>query len=191
MPDLAGPRPDRGGLQLAKPVPGPISELMRWLILLLPWIELYTLIQLGSRIGALSTLFYVFITLVLGLAILRLQGMEIIGRLRDAQQGGLVMGQFLADDLAVGFAGLLLLIPGLITDAMAALVLIGPLWRRLTGATPRAGDTAGGGEGPDPHYRAFRDAPGRHEPPGRSSGRGNAPIEGEYERLDDRDEPRS
>lgn len=162
---------------------------MRWLFLLLPWIELYTLIQLGSRIGALSTLFYVFITLVLGLSILRLQGMEIIGRLRDAQQGGFVVGQFLADDLAVGLAGLLLLIPGLITDAMAVLVLIGPLWRRLTGATPRAGGPGSAPQRPDPHYRAYR------EPPQRSSrrppGPGSAPIEGEYERLDERDEPRN
>ncbi len=162
---------------------------MRWLFLLLPWIELYTLIQLGSRIGALSTLFYVFITLVLGLTILRLQGMEIIGRLRDAQQGGLVMGQFLADDLAVGLAGLLLMIPGLITDAMAALVLIGPLWRRLTGATPRAGSPGSAPGGPDPHYRAHREPPQRSSRP--SPVAGSPPIEGEYERLDDRDEPRS
>jgi len=162
---------------------------MRWLFLLLPWIELYTLIQLGGRIGAFSTVLYVFITLVLGLTLVRLQGMEIIGRLRDAQQGGLVVGQILADDLAVGLAGLLLMVPGLITDAMAALVLIGPLWRRLTGATSRAGGVGEGPEGSDPRFRAYR------EPPERSTGRsprpGNAPIEGEFERLDDRDEPRS
>lgn len=162
---------------------------MRWLFLLLPWIELYTLIQLGSRIGALSTLFYVFITLVLGLAILRLQGMEIIGRLRDAQQGGFVVGQFLADDLAVGLAGLLLLVPGLITDAMAVLVLIGPLWRRLTGATPRAGAPGSAPQRPDPHYRAHRESPQRSSR--RPPESGSAPIEGEYERLDERDEPRN
>lgn len=162
---------------------------MRWFLLLLPWVELYTLIQLGGRIGALGALFYVFITLVLGLAILRLQGMEIIGRLREAQQGGIVVGQFLADDLAVGFAGLLLVIPGLITDAMAALVLAGPLWRRLTGASSRAARPGSGStDAPDPLYRRY-EPPER--PPQRPAGHADAPIEGEYERLDDRDEPRS
>ena len=138
---------------------------MRWLILLLPWVELYTLIQLGGRIGALGAVFYVFVTLVLGVSILRLQGMEILGRMRDVQRGGLVMGRFFADDLAVGFAGLLLMIPGLITDAMAVLVLIGPLWRRLSRATPGAGapgaGPAGGPGRSDSLDGTFRESPER------------------------------
>lgn len=145
---------------------------MRWILLLLPWVELYTLIQLGSRIGALATLAYVFLTLVLGVAILRLQGMEIIARLRSAQAGGIVMERLLADDLAVGLAGVLLLVPGLVTDALAVMVLIGPLWRRLTGRHRRAGgdDWQRPGEGP---FSASR------------GGGPDEPIEGDYRRLDD------
>jgi len=148
---------------------------MRWIFLLLPWIELYGLIKLGGRIGGLATVAYVFLTLVMGLSIVRLQGLEIIARLRDAQQGGLLVGPLLADDLAVGLAGLLLMIPGVVTDLAAAAVLVGPLWRRLTGQTPRAGSPP------------FGSPPG----PGGSDGgrdgakrRGDA-IEGEYRRLDD------
>jgi len=154
---------------------------MRWIFLLLPWVELFTLIRLGGSVGALSTLAYVFVTLVLGLTILRLQGMEIIGRLRDAQDdGGVVAGRLLADDLAVGLAGLLLLIPGLVTDSAALLVLIGPLWRRLSGASPRPGtdESATGGA-----TKTARDAPVREA----RAPRGSRTIEGEYRRLDDED----
>ena len=85
---------------------------MRWFFLLLPWAELFTLIKLGGSIGALATLFYVFATFVLGMSIVRLQGMELIGNLRQAEYGQFVSRQMLASELAVGLGGLLLIIPG-------------------------------------------------------------------------------
>ena len=66
---------------------------MRWFFLLLPWAELFTLIKLGGSIGALATLFYVFATFVLGMSIVRLQGMELIGNLRQAEYGQFVSRQ--------------------------------------------------------------------------------------------------
>lgn len=140
---------------------------MRWFFLLLPWIELFTLIQLGSRIGAFPALIYVFLTFVLGLGIIRLQGMEIIGKLRTAENGQLLAGQLLADELAVGFAGLLLLIPGLVTDTLALIVLFGPLRRRLFAALGGGTGSAGPATG-DTRYSRPGD-----------------PIEGEFRRLDD------
>jgi UPF0716 protein FxsA len=163
---------------------------MRWIFLLLPWVELYTLIQLGSRIGALATLAYVFVTLVLGLTILRLQGMEIITRLQEAQRSGFVAGRLLADDIAVGLAGILLLIPGLVTDCFAAAVLVGPLWRRLL---RRVGHSPGGGDGAygqDSYSRRDHRMGGPGPGPdntGASGGMGRPddPIEGEFRRVDD------
>ena len=141
---------------------------MRWFFILLPWIELFTLIQLGGQIGALATLLYVFLTLVLGLTIIRLTGIEIVSRLQAAERGQVVVGQMLGDDLAVGFAGLLLLIPGLITDTMAILVFIGPLRRRILRAFVPSGDP-GAGDG-------FQQ---------RSSKGPAETIDGEFRRLDD------
>jgi UPF0716 protein FxsA len=161
---------------------------MRWIFLLLPWIELYSLIQLGGRIGGLSAVLYVFLTLILGLSIVRLQGMEIIARLREAQQGGVLTERLLADDLAVGLAGVLLMVPGLITDLMAALVLVGPLWRRLTGQTRAAKPQAPGygpnpGSNPDPNsdFNAAQRRPFDNQ----SGQKRSDTIEGEYRRLDD------
>lgn len=152
---------------------------MRWFFLLLPWIELFTLIQLGVRIGALQALLYVFATFLLGLTILRAQGMEIVGKLRTAQSGGVIPAQLLADELALGLAGLLLIIPGLITDAFAVLVLFGPARRRVFAAL---GGTARGSKA----RGSSANASDRVGPDGRGSQPGPGdPIEGEYRRLDD------
>ena len=104
---------------------------MRLFIMLLPWLELFTLIQLGIETSALTALFYVFLTFVAGIAVLRYQGMEMFTRLRETQEGKIFGQQLFLDDMAVGLAGLLLLIPGLISDFAAVVVLIGPLRRRL------------------------------------------------------------
>lgn len=153
---------------LANPDPAPILTTMRWFFLLLPWIELFTLIRLGASIGAFATLLYVFATLVLGLSLMRLQGMEVLARLREAQLGWAVPPRAMIDELAVGLGGLLLAIPGLVTDSLALIVLVGPLIRRLTGATGRR-PPPGGGFGPGPG----------------TSGAPGDTLEGEFRRLDD------
>jgi UPF0716 protein FxsA len=137
---------------------------MRWFFLLLPWVELFSLIQLGSRIGAFSALLYVFFTLLLGLTLLRAQGAEMVGKLRAAQNGQFISERLLRDDLAVGLAAFLLMIPGLVTDALALLVLFGPLRRRLfsalgtTDSTQRPGPTRSGpGESIDGEFRRLDD----------------------------------
>src|SRR6056297_1204390 len=105
---------------------------MRFLILLLPWLELLTLIQLGISAGAFTALAYVFLTLVAGIMLLRFQGRDMFLRLREAQDGRIFGPQIFVDDMAVGLAALLLMIPGLVTDAAAILVLFGPLRRRVS-----------------------------------------------------------
>ena len=104
---------------------------MRLFILLLPWLELFTLIQLGIETSALTALGYVVLTFFAGLFVLRLQGMEMFNRLREAQSGSVIGPGMLMDDMAVGVAGLLLMFPGIISDIAAVIVLVGPLRRRL------------------------------------------------------------
>ena len=99
--------------------------------MLLPWLELFTLIQLGIETSALAVLGYVMVTFFLGMAILQRQGQGMFERLRASQQGKLVGPQLLLDDMALGLAGVLLMIPGLISDFAALIVVIGPLRRRV------------------------------------------------------------
>ena len=141
---------------------------MRVFILLLPWLELFTLIQLGIETSALTAILYVLATFLLGMAVLRRQGMGMIERLRRAQDGSVIGPQLLVDDMAMGLAGLLLLFPGLITDAAALVVMVGPLRRRLARAIG----------GPEPElYRPEEDT---------SS---HVTLEGQYRRVDPGEDP--
>ena len=107
---------------------------MRFFFLLLPWLELFTLIQLGIETSALTAIFYVLGTFVLGMLVLRKQGLEMLQRLRSTQDGRVIGSELLVDDMAMGLAGMLLLFPGMITDAAALIVMIGPLRRRIARA---------------------------------------------------------
>ena len=139
---------------------------MRFIIMLLPWLELFTLIQLGIETSALTAIGYVLFTLFLGLAIMRRQGMDIFNRLREAQEGRVIGPQLLVDDLAMGLAGLLFLFPGIISDVAALFVMIGPLRRGIARAL--------GVTQPEP-YAPQRDATGEDV------------IEGQFRRVDDHD----
>jgi UPF0716 protein FxsA len=140
---------------------------MRLFILLLPWLELFTLIQLGIQTSALTAIAYVLVTLVLGMVVLQRQGEGMFERLRQSQEGRIIGPELLLDDMAMGLAGLLLIIPGMITDAAALLVMIGPLRRRLARILA----------GPQPEPYA----------PGRDRG-DHATIEGEYRRLEEEED---
>lgn len=142
---------------------------MRWLILLYPWLELWTLIELGIATSALGALAWVLLTCVLGISLLRGAGRASVSQLREAQAGGLLRQQLLMDEMSTAFAALLFLIPGLISDFMAVVVLIGPLRRRLmAGLSPAS--TAGA-------TRPDRD----DQPP---TSKKPVTLEGDYERLD-------
>lgn len=142
---------------------------MRLIILLLPWLELYTLIKLGVETSALTALAYVLLTLVLGVMLLRRQGRGMFQRLREAQQGAVLGPQLLLDDMALGLVGILLIFPGMISDVGAVILLIGPLRRKLARRF--------GGPQPEP-YAPERDSSGPDKP-------GSTTIEGDYHRLDD------
>ncbi len=137
---------------------------MRFLLLLLPWLELFTLIELGIETSALTAIAYVFVTLFIGLAILQRQGRGIIEHLRQSQAGRVIGPELFLDDMAMGFAGLLLVFPGMISDFIALVVMVGPLRRRLVRTIfgPQTStQTPGGGS------------------------RSNETIEGVYRRIDD------
>ena len=137
---------------------------MRVFVILLPWLELFTLIELGIKTSALTALGYVLCTLVLGMAILQRQGQGMFERLRQSQEGKLVGPQLLLDDMALGLAGVLLMIPGLISDFAAVIVIIGPLRRRLASWLI--------GPQPEP-YAPERDSESQ------------VTLEGQYRRVDD------
>ena len=104
---------------------------MRLIILFYPWLELLSLIQLGIETSALVPLLWVIAMFMLGAALLKRVGTASVLRLREAQQSGVLQQSLFVDDLAVAVAALLLMIPGLLSDFFAIVVLISPLRRYL------------------------------------------------------------
>jgi UPF0716 protein FxsA len=113
----------------------PLHETPHLIIFLLlfvsiPIFELYLLIRVGSMIGALPTIGLTILTAVMGGALVRLQGLSVLGRVRASLDRGEVPALEMLDGALLLIAGFLLLLPGFVTDALGFLLLV-PQVRRL------------------------------------------------------------
>ena len=99
-------------------------------VILIPILEIYLFIKIGSQIGAFSTIFLVFFTAVVGVYYARYEG---INTLRSGMTQ-IIKNQIPAHELisgaALAFAAILLIIPGFATDLIGFLLII-PITRRL------------------------------------------------------------
>lgn len=91
---------------------------------LIPAVEIYLLIKIGSSIGALNTLLVIIITGFLGAYLARLQGMYTLSKIQSNLQQGIMPAEELIDALIILIAGIVLLTPGFLTDATGLLLLI-------------------------------------------------------------------
>lgn len=104
-------------------------------LIALPLIEIAGFAFVGGLIGVLPTLALVVATTLLGAALLRIQGIGALGRIRQTLEAGASPGRELVHGLMIALAGLLLVIPGFFTDLLGLLLFIPPLreavWRFL------------------------------------------------------------
>ncbi|MBG0777119.1 MAG: FxsA family protein [Desulfovibrionaceae bacterium] len=100
------------------------------LFTLIPVAELYLFIKVGSRIGALATIAIVILTGVVGAALARAQGLGAMRRIQEATARGEMPADEMIDAVFILVAGLLLLTPGFLTDALGVLLLV-PATRAL------------------------------------------------------------
>lgn len=91
---------------------------------LIPVLELYVLIRVGTMLGALNTIAVVIVTAIAGAHLARVQGMQTMMRVRAKLSSGEVPADDLVDALIIFIAGVTLLTPGFITDAFGILLLI-------------------------------------------------------------------
>ena len=100
------------------------------LILLVPVIEIYLLIKIGSQIGAITTILLIFITAIVGVYYAKYEGLNTLKsgfiqlRKNEAPTYEMLSGA------AIAFAALLLIIPGFATDVMG-FFLIFPITRKF------------------------------------------------------------
>jgi UPF0716 protein FxsA len=106
-----------------------------WIFLLLfvgaPLIELYVLIQVGSVIGALPTIALSVLTAVIGGALVRHQGLNVVMRVRDNLNRGETPALDLIDGAVLLLCGFALLLPGFVTDIVGFALLIPPVRHAL------------------------------------------------------------
>jgi len=99
-------------------------------IILVPIVEIYLFIKIGSEIGAFNTISLIFITAIIGIFYARYEGLNTL-RSGFSQ---LIKNELPAYEIisgaAIAFAALLLIIPGFATDIIGFL-LIFPLSRKL------------------------------------------------------------
>lgn len=93
-------------------------------LVILPIVEMWVLIKVGSHIGALPTIGLVFLAGILGLVLLRKQGASVLMRANQRMQRGEVPAREMVDGMFLAVGGILLLIPGFVTDAVALICLL-------------------------------------------------------------------
>jgi UPF0716 protein FxsA len=154
------------------------------LLTVLPLLEIALLVKFGQAFGVWLTIAEVIATAVIGVGVLQRQGITMMIRTQEAvMRGEPPVGAMLDGGMMV-MAGTLLIMPGLITDALGVLLLI-PALRRFLAVRLFAGMFGHGTVRVD----VFEEEPRREARPrsGERASNGDGPIiEGDFERLDER-----
>jgi len=100
------------------------------LLILIPAIEIYLFIQIGSQIGALTTIFLIFFTAVIGIYYAKYEGLNTLKSGFTQLSKNISPTYEMISGAAIAFAALLLIIPGFATDLFGFL-LIFPLSRKI------------------------------------------------------------
>lgn len=100
-----------------------------FLFLVVPVVEIYLLIEVGSVIGAFPTILLVVATAVIGAFLLRQQGMSTLARFQKNMSNGTLPAKEMMEGVFLVVGGALLMTPGFFTDTLGFLCLI-PFTRR-------------------------------------------------------------
>ena len=145
------------------------------LFIVIPVAEMWVLIEVGSYIGALPTIGLVLLTAVIGLALLRQQGLSTLLRANQRMQAGEIPAQEMAEGIFLAVGGALLLTPGFITDTVGFACLIPGIRRLLLGRVLKHWRVV--------QVRRFHSRRGPFDPPG-DGGNSHRTIDGDFHRHD-------
>ena len=100
------------------------------IFIVLPALEIFFMIKIGSEIGAVSTLALIFLTAILGVFFARVQGIQTLkSGLVNLYQNRVPIYELISG-ASIAFAAVLLIIPGFLTDLIGFILLI-PFTRRV------------------------------------------------------------
>lgn len=96
------------------------------LFVVIPIVELWVIIRVGSAIGFLNTLAIIIVVAVLGSWLVKREGLRVWRRFTESVSRGRVPTRELVDGVLILGAGALLLTPGFVTDVVGVLMLFPP-----------------------------------------------------------------
>ena len=99
-------------------------------IILVPVVEIYLLIKIGSQIGAITTILLIFITAIVGVYYAKYEGLNTLRSGFNQLKRNETPTYEMLSGAAIAFAAMLLIIPGFATDLLGFL-LIFPLTRKF------------------------------------------------------------
>ena len=100
------------------------------LIIGFPIMEIFLMIKIGSKVGALNTIALIFLTAVIGIYFAKLQGIQTLkSGMINLYQNKLPVYEILSG-ASIAIAALLLIIPGFFTDFFGFLLLV-PFSRKI------------------------------------------------------------
>ena len=99
-------------------------------IILVPIVEIYLFIKIGTQIGAMNTILLIFITAVTGIFYARYEGLNTLRSGFSQMVKNEIPAYEMISGAAIAFGALLLIIPGFATDTLGFLIIF-PLTRKL------------------------------------------------------------
>ena len=99
-------------------------------IIVIPVLEIYLLIKIGSQIGAITTIFLIFTTAIIGVYYAKYEGLNTLRSGFSQLSRNETPTYEVISGAAIAFAAILLIIPGFLTDLLGFL-LIFPITRKI------------------------------------------------------------
>tara|TARA_Y100001936_G_scaffold26984_1_gene25199 strand:+ start:39 stop:464 length:426 start_codon:yes stop_codon:yes gene_type:complete len=96
------------------------------LIILIPVVEIYLLIKIGSQIGAITTILLIFSTAIIGVYYAKYEGLNTLKSGFAQISKNETPAYEVISGAAIAFAALLLIVPGFATDIIGFLLIFPP-----------------------------------------------------------------
>lgn len=101
------------------------------ILLIIPFVELYLLLEVGSFLGVFPTIFMIIFTGALGVWMFRQQGFSTMKRFQETVNRGEVPAYEMIEGSILMIGGALLIAPGFFTDLLGFACLIPPLRKEI------------------------------------------------------------
>lgn len=99
-------------------------------VVVVPLVEFWGYVWVGERLGVGKTIFLTLATSVIGLLMMQFEGRKLMADAKSQMIGNQIPGKMMIEGLCVFGGGILLLIPGFVTDAIG-FTMVFPLTRPL------------------------------------------------------------